>query len=91
MHRRWPAPSGAWSPDGESRRHSVPYDYVHQVRVDLEELIPYPGWHCVWIDEVEDGWLVSCIPHGEIARETSAVAAFEAALQHDHQNGTAML
>lgn len=49
---------------------------------------PWPGWHCVWIDEELDGWIVRCLPHGEIARRSTHLAAFEAALEHDVQNGT---
>lgn len=49
---------------------------------------PWPNWHCIWIDEVPGGWMVKCIPHGEIALEPTHLDAFAAALQHDDDNGT---
>lgn len=47
---------------------------------------PYPGWHCVWIDEMIGEWVVSCIPHGVIARKATHLAAMQAALEHDPDN-----
>ena len=51
-------------------------------------LEPYPNWHCVWIEQAPDGWTVKCHPHGEVTFRVTHIAAFEAAIQHDIDNGT---
>ena len=70
--------------DGELH-HLRPASSV-QVRSAVVE--PWPNWHCVWIEETPDGWMVKCHPHGKVALEPTHLAAFVAGVQHDIENGT---
>lgn len=49
---------------------------------------PYPGWHCIVIDEVPspEGWGVHCTPHGFLGWHDSHLEAFKAALDHDERH-----
>jgi hypothetical protein len=44
--------------------------------------------HCVWLGEDSDGYVVHCLPHGEIGRRPTHLEALLLGYAHDEENGT---